>query len=288
MKVHILGEVHPEIGLLFIIEQSRNLEALRETLQFIDEKKTEKLLGKKTELIKKIILEFERQTKENIKTMQKTGADFYLVEGVEKIRIDELLAISTKAEKERDASLEEETKRLRWAYETYIGLYGRKYETFEYKLPRKAVSTIELPEKSLRLLGALAGKEGIERKIAKKIRTATAPLKHKIRELPASANILKKLKSHQDEKVMIIVGVKHAPVYEKILKISGHETVNATTTKKGWPKRLIEAMERTDSLFEKRSLEAELKKAGVPGKEAGRLAKNFGYTKRMMRLNREE
>ena len=287
MKVHILGEVHPEVGLLFIVRKSRDLEALRATIEGIGKEKADKVLEKRIDLIKKIIREFERHTKDSITAIQEIKAELYLVEGAEKIELENLIAISKGTEKERDESLEKETTELCQAYEIYASSYARQYEPFEYKLPRKATSVLDLPGKPLMLLRLLEGKEAIERKIAKKIASATAPLKHKIRELPAAANILKKLKAHKQEKVMIITGLTHVPVYEKILKIAGHEIVNVTKAKKGCVKRLVKAMERTEIMFEIKSLEADLKKTGISGKDAKRLAKNFRYTRAMLKINRE-
>ena len=284
MKVYILGEIHPEIGLLFIIEQTKNLEALRSTLLYTEEKKVEKILERRIESIRKILLEFSKLTEANIKTMQKENADFYLVEGTEKKSLNQLLSISAEAEKKGDETLKRETRKLRMAYETYVKLWGRRYDTFEYKFPRKALSAIGLvPEKTLRLVEIVTGKERLESKLRRKI-SAIDPLKYKIREIPASVNIVKKIKSHKEKKIMILTGIKHVQAYQKILKAARYEVVNVTSTKTEKSKRLTEAMEKTESMFERKCLETDLKKVGVPRKEAEKLARNFKYIKKTMNL----
>ena len=278
MKITVLGELHPEIGLAFALIQTPKIQALRKILQ--GNKTAQAVLLKRITQTQSVIRAFQKETENSVKAMQKANPDLYLVEGVEKQYIGRLMRLPYLAMTKRDASIAKETDALAKAYVAYAKLYTENYETFEYRLPRKILSAIAwAPMKAMRLAEILTGIELLDVKIIEATEKYTSP-KYKIREIPAILNIIGKIRAKKKNRILVITGTEHAKFYKTILDIAGYETQDATMLTREESRELIKAMNRTDSLFEEKAIAADLRKAGIPAKEAGMLARDFRYNEK--------
>lgn len=278
MKVTVLGEIHPELGLAFALVQSPKIRALRRTLE--GKKTAQPVLLKRTEQIRSVIKAFQKETEANVKAMQKANPELYLVEGVEKHYSGLIMRLSYLAITKRDASITKETDALAKAYTTYAKLYTENYETFEYRLPRKILSAIAwAPMKAISLAEILTGIERLDAKIIDATEKYTSP-RYKIREIPAILNIIGKIRAKKKNKVMVITGTEHAKFYKTILDLAGYETQDATQLKREESRELIKAMNMTDLLFEEKAIAEDLRKTGMQAKDAARIARGFKYNEK--------